>query len=340
MENREVKIKEILNNLGEKNYRLTQITDAIYKNDKINSYSQMFMIPQKLREELTYQMGDSIFSLREIAKQRAGETEKFVFETNDGHKIETVKMHYEEGRNTYCLSVQAGCGMNCAFCATGKMGLKRNLTVDEIIDQVLYLKKKGYAIDNIVFMGMGEPFANPATFDALEILVDQKKMGIGQRHISVSTVGIVPGIRKMTEEQPQINLAFSLHSPFQEERERIMPISKTYPITDVMDALVDHIKVTKRKVFIVYTLLGGVNDTSIHAKALAELLNSYKNASYLFHVNLINYHEIAGEKFKKSSTADVKTFREILKNKGVVNTLRQDFGESIDAACGQLSGKN
>ena len=262
------------------------------------------------------------------------------FETVDGLKIETVKMHYEGGRNTICVSMQVGCAMGCAFCATGKLGFTRNLSADEIVDQVLYFRKNDQKVNNVVFMGMGEPLANPATFETLGILTDQKKLAIGQRHISVSTVGVVPGIKKMTREQPQINLALSLHSPFQDEREKIMPIAKTYHIADVLEALEKHILATNRKVLIAYILLGGVNDSEDHAVALAEMLNSYGKVKSLFHVNLINLHEVEGIGFKRSSGKAVDAYRWVLLKKGVRNTLRQDFGEGIDAACGQLSGRN
>jgi 23S rRNA (adenine-C8)-methyltransferase len=294
METREVKIKEILDRLDQPKYRFNQILEAIYKQNEILNYSQISNLPKEVREALIAESGDSIPSLKEVTIQKDGETQKVLFETNDGNKIESVKMHYEGGRNTICVSVQVGCAMGCAFCATGKLGLARNLSADEIVDQILYFRKNGHQVDNVVFMGMGEPFANPATFEALEILIDQKKLGIGQRHISVSTVGIIPGIERMTKEQPQINLALSLHSPFQDQREKIMPIAKSYHIADIMDALERHILATNRKVLIAYILLDGVNDSEEHAVALAEMLKSYGKVSHLFHVNLINYHEVEG----------------------------------------------
>jgi 23S rRNA (adenine-C8)-methyltransferase len=272
--------------------------------------------------------------------QKHRDTEKVLFETKDGNQIETVKMHYENGRNTYCVSVSSGCALNCAFCATGQLGLKRHLTADEIVDQVLYFRKKNYSIDNVVFMGMGEPLVNPETYAALDILTDQKMFEIGKRHISISTVGIVPGIKKMTEEYPQINMAFSLHTPFQDQRETLVPIAKTYSIKEVMDALANHIDKTNRKVFLAYILFGGITDSLEHAEKLVELINSYEKQSYLFHVNLINYHQISGHSgFRKTTEAKLERFRKILHDAGIRTTVRQDFGEHIDAACGQLSGK-
>lgn len=337
-QSRNEKIEDALIESNAPPFRWKQVYRAVYKDSSIKRYSEIFNIPGELRNKLSERMGDEIISLEKEIHQENYGTEKVLFRTVDNYPIETVKMHYENGRNTYCISVQSGCAMGCAFCATGKMGLNRNLTRDEIVDQVLYFRKNGYEVDNIVFMGMGEPFANPETYPALDILTDQKMFELGKRHISVSTVGIVPGIKRMTEHYPQINLALSLHTPFQDQRERLVPIAKSYPVRVIMDALADHIRKTNRKVFIAYILLGGVTDTYKHAEELARLINSYEEESYLFHVNLINYHEIPGEmEFKKSSEENLERFRKILYDAGIRTTVRQDFGESIDAACGQLS---
>jgi 23S rRNA (adenine-C8)-methyltransferase len=330
-------IKETLEKIGAPDYRLKQVYNAIYKEPEFNRYSEIFTLPEEIREELVDKLGDTILSLTEKVSQEHKGTEKVLFETYDGHPIEAVKMHYENGRDTYCVSVQSGCAMNCAFCATGKMGFNRNLAVDEIIDQVLYFRKKGYSIDNVVFMGMGESFANPATFEALDILTNQQMMEVGKRRVSISTVGIIPGIKRMTNEYPQINLAFSLHTPFQQQREKIMPISKAYPIHEVMNTLAEHIRETNRKVLIAYILLGGVTDSTDHARALVELINRYEDEAYLFHVNLINFHEVPGKvDFRRTSEDKLQKFRNILYDAGIRTTVRQDFGESIDAACGQL----
>ncbi len=337
---RDAKISEILEARGEPSYRNKQILDAIYRVDNLKLFSQIPNIPKDLRQELVETLGDSILTLELVDSQVADTTEKVLFKTRDNLFIETVKMQYESGRTTYCVSLQVGCAMGCAFCATGKSGFTRNLAVEEIVDQVLFFKKRGDPIDNIVFMGMGEPLANPATFEALDLFTDPHKFGIGQRHISVSTVGLVPGIKRMTEEHPQINLAFSLHSPHELERRKLMPISKTFPIQEVMGALRDHILKTNRKVLIAYILLRDVNDSVDHARALAELLNSYEVVRGLFHVNLINMHEVDGIPFKRTSLERLEAFRAVLHKHGIRTTVRQDFGEDIDAACGQLRGKH
>ncbi len=338
VKNRNEIIDDLLNEVNASDYRWTQIYKAIYQEPQFQKYSEIFTLPDEFRDELTSRLGESILSLKVKTSQKHGETEKVLFETYDGYPIEAVKMHYENGRNTYCVSVQSGCAMGCEFCATGKMGLNRNLKADEIVDQALYFRKKGYDIDNVVLMGMGEPLANPETFKSLDVLTGQKMFNLGKRRVSISTVGIVPGIEKMTKEYPQINLAFSLHTPFQTQREELVPISKKYSIKEVMDALARHIRITNRKVFIAYILLGDVTDSRGHAEALAKLIKSYKEEAYLFHVNLINFHEISGEVGFKSTTENkLERFRKVLYDAGIRTTVRQDFGENIDAACGQLS---
>ncbi|MBD3366294.1 23S rRNA (adenine(2503)-C(2))-methyltransferase RlmN [candidate division WWE3 bacterium] len=337
-QNKNQTIEDILIKHNAKPYRYEQIYKALYQNPDVKAWEDMFTVPEEIRKDLAKTLGNEILTLNPKTTQKTGETEKVLFETHDGHSIEAVKMHYENGRNSYCVSTQSGCAMGCAFCATGQMGLKRNLTTDEIVDQVLYFAKQGYEVDNVVFMGMGEPFLNPATFEALEIMTHKDMLNLGSRKVSVSTVGIIPGIHRMTKEFPQINLAFSLHTPFQDQREKLMPVSKSYPVVAVMEALAEHIRVTNRKVFIAYILLGGVTDSLEHAQALAGLINSFEEA-YLFHVNLINYHEVPGGKFKRCSEASLERFRKALFDAGIRSTVRQDFGEGIDAACGQLGGE-
>ncbi len=335
------KIKEILDKLGVPSFRLNQAIQAVYI-DGISDFSRMHTLPQNIREMFQNEMGD-VLTLRVVNKVEDDQTTKILFETRDGAKIETVKMvyksedHPEEDHITYCVSSQSGCGMGCTFCATGAMGFNKNLTVDEIVDQVLYFRQIGEVTPaNVVFMGMGEPFANPNIFEALHTLT--KTMGIGYRRISVSTVGLVPGINRFTKEFPQVNLAFSLHSSFNEERLALMPVTKTFPIDDVMKALNNHIKVTNKKVFIAYLLMAGVNDSSRHAKALCSLIKAQGSKSYLYHVNLIKYHVVDSASFERPTFEAVEEFRKILEKNGISVTLRQSFGGEIDAACGQLAG--
>ena len=282
-------------------------------------------------------------TLKKVSETRANQAHKILFETRDGHRIETVRMVFKPSKErkkehvSICISSQSGCALGCKFCVTGAVGFKKNLTADEIVGQALYFEKQGLKIGNISFMGMGEPFANEDNvFKALDVFTNPELMGIGSRRISVSTVGIVHGIKRLTRDHPQVNLAFSLHTPFPKQRLEIMPITRKYPIDEVMKAIDEHVRKTKRKVFIAYALFSDFNDSVEHAKSLADLIKSRKN-SYLYHVNLIRYNPgSADSRFKRPSVARVYKFRETLLRMRVRHTLRQSFGTNIDAACGQL----
>jgi len=255
-----------------------------------------------------------------------------------GERIEAVRLHYERGWKSYCISTQCGCGFGCKFCATGTLGLKRNLTADEITDQLLYFHLQGHSLDSVSFMGMGEALANPHIFEALNLLTDPNLFGLGHRRITISTIGLLPGIDKLTREYPQVNLTFSLHSPFDDQRSELMPINDRYPVSDVLQALDRHIRQTGRKVYIAYLLLRGVNDSTGHAEAVAELLRGRGPGERLFHVNLIPYNstEVTPESYRTSDAGQIERFVRTLKSKGVMTTVRTQFGSDINAACGQL----
>lgn len=330
-------IRQILSNLGEPEYRQNQVFDAIYRQG-VKSYADITNLSKNLRETLTTELGE-LLTLKPISQTKDQFTQKVLFETLDGNKLEAVKINYKD-HTTLCVSSQSGCALGCKFCATGALGFHKNLTVDELCDQLLYFIQSGEKIDNLVFMGMGEPFANPNLFDVLHMLTSAQYFGIGQRKISVSTVGIIPGIQNLAKEFPQINLAFSLHSPFADQRCQLMPVTKAYPIDKVFNALNEYIAITNRKVFIAYLLINGVTDTPEHAKALAHLLKRQGPKAYLYHVNLIKFHESNVVKgFKQPNEMGVEKFGELLRNRGIDYTVRQSFGEEIDAACGQLTAK-
>ncbi|MCX6783720.1 MAG: radical SAM protein [candidate division WWE3 bacterium] len=328
--NREEKIKEILEELGEPQFRLTQINEALYGKGVLR-YSEMLSLPQTLRETLEHKLG-SISSIKAITTIKSINSTKVLFETCDGLPLETVARP-----DFICVSCQSGCAMKCAFCSTGRMGLGRSLSSDEIIDQVLYFKSTGYKISNITFMGMGEPLLNlEAVVATILELTDPTKFGLGMRKISLSTVGIVPGIKRMAELLPQINLAFSLHSPYEAERQRLMPISTTYPLDEVMKALDEHAAATHRQIFLEYVLIKDVNDDAKHARDLATLVKN-RPLPHLFYVNLIKFH--AGNKditFEAPEDRIAQTFLKILKEKGINCSLRSSIGEGDYAACGQL----
>ncbi len=338
-------IEQILNGVNSPPYRKKQVFKGIYQ-QYIQQYKDFTVLSKDLRQKLEDNFGSQVLCLHKVNEIRDNQADKVLLETQDKNRIEAVLMTFQpneertDEHRSLCISSQSGCALGCTFCATGAIGFKKNLTADEITDQVLYFLQQDKPVDNISFMGMGEPFANPNLFDALKIITDKDKMAYGQRHISISTVGIVPGIQRLQKEYPNVSLAFSLHSPFPEQRLQLMPITKTYPIDAVMEALKEFIKVTNKKVFIAYVLLSGVNDSIEHAKELAKLIKKQGKKQYLYHVNLIRFNPGATFKpFNKPSTARVEVFRKALDNFGIKNTLRQSFGVKIDAACGQLYAK-
>ncbi len=342
---RATKIAEILTKTNSPSYRGKQILGEIYKNYKF-SYSAMTSLPLELRNNLVSEMGDSALTLTKVTESKEEQATKVLFQTTDGCKIEAVLMSFQPNdsrdyvHNSLCISSQVGCALGCTFCTTGKLGFTRNLSVDEITDQILFFLGNGQEINNILFMGMGEPFANPNVFDALKIITSKEGLGFGKRHVSVSTVGIIPGIKRLQQEFPEVKLAFSLHSPFDEQRLELMPITKMYPINDVMLSLKEFVEKTNKRVFIAYILLENVNDSIGHAEELARLIKKQGEKSYLYHVNLIRFHPGQTEKhFNTPSTKRVEIFTKTLDKLGIQNTLRQSFGVGIEGGCGQLAAK-
>lgn len=319
-------------------YRLAQAKRAFYV-ELIGSWDEVSVFGKPLREACAAAVPWNALTPILVQESPDGRTVKTLFACADGKKIEAVLMRHEDERNTVCVSSQVGCAMACGFCATGTMGLKRNLTTDEIIEQVIHfgrwLKPKGERVNGIVLMGMGEPMHNyDNVLKALRQLNEPDGFNIGARHMSISTCGIVPGILKLADEDFQVNLAISLHSANDEVRSSIMPVNNAYPIAKLMDAVRTYMQKTNRKVMFEYLLLKGKNDRDEDAKSLAHLLGpDYR----LVHVNLIKYHET--EAFKGTLRDERMEFLEKLRALGVPATHRVTFGEDIDAACGQLAVK-
>lgn len=339
-------VKHVLTANGEPSYRFGQVCSFIFK-EPVKKYSEIFNISKKLRDDLIAALGnDEILTLKKLHEVSGEQVKKFLFSTADGERIESVLMFYKPQRDDFhkefhislCVSTQVGCGMGCKFCTTGNLvGLKRNLSADEIVDQVLYFKKEGIEIDSVFFSGMGEPFANPNFFEALNMLIGKDYLGMSARKFSVSTVGIVPRINELTEKFPQVNLALSLHFPTDELRLKYMPVNKAYDLEKVLEALKNHVVKTNRKVFIAYVMLKNVNDNLEYAQHLVELIKSQKEHAYLFHVNLIEFHKgSTKEFFDCSSKESITKFKEYLNSNGISVTIRKNFGEEIEAACGQL----
>jgi 23S rRNA (adenine-C8)-methyltransferase len=333
-------LRQAIADWGFPDYRFEQIIQSVFK-QRIGDFECMSILPQSLRHSLTDRFGTSFCSVQPVVEKASQQVKKVLLALPDNNQIEAVALRYKKGWESFCISSQCGCGFGCAFCATGTIGFKCNLTAKEITDQLLYFYLAGHELDSVSFMGMGEPLSNPNVFDALKLLTDSAYFGMSQRKITVSTVGILPGIRQMTKEFPQVNLAFSLHSPFEKQRSELMPVNRKYPLHEVMGALGEHINKTKRKVFIAYILIDGVNDTLEHARAVAKLLQSKTAYPYLYHVDLILYNPTDKVKqiFRTPSHQQIKKFGDLLKAEGVSVTIRAQFGSDIDAACGQLYGE-
>lgn len=315
-------------------YRIKQAKEAVFKNF-ISNWNEATFLPKDLRESLNKECPLEIKADVLISKKEDSIKARIILE--DGLMVESVLMGHKDGRNTVCVSSQVGCPLGCLFCATGKMGLKRNLTSDEILEQVIfferYLKNKKQRVSNVTFMGMGEPFLNyENVFSAIRALNDKNYFNIGARSISVSTAGIVEGIKKMEQEGLALNLAISLHAPNNELRKTLMPISKKYSISDILSAVDEFIKITKRKVMFEYVLIDGVNDSEELALQLAKLMSKK-----LYFVNLILYN--ATGPFKPSSTKRVEDFKKVLKKEKINFVQRYRFGDDIKAACGQFAGQ-
>ncbi len=332
-------IKEIAKVLEkEPAFRLKQIKKAVF-GDLIENWDEATTLPLVLRENLQANCPISELEAEKTLVSEDGKTVKILFLTKDGSKIESVLMKHIDARNTVCVSSQVGCSVGCQFCATGQLGFKRNLSDSEIVDQVLYfarfLKKDGAKVTNVVFMGMGEPFLNyENVLSAIKILNDKGGFNLGARHISVSTVGIVEGIQKFTEENLQVNLAVSLHAASNTLRSKLVPLNKIYPIEAILTAVNDYIKKTRRRVMFEYLMIAEINDSEKDARDLAKLLKRP-----LYFVNLISYNSAGHCKFKPSPGWKIKKFKEILERAGLTVTQRYEFGKEIKGACGQLAAR-
>jgi len=319
-----------------KKYRLQQIYRAAVK-ELVDDLESVTTLPKELRTALAAQ-GFTFDSVEPVTVQHSNDkqTIKGLFRLPDGNEVEAVLMQHHGERNTVCISSQSGCAYACAFCSTGQAGFTRHLKATEIFDQARYfarlLAKQGRKITNIVFMGMGEPFHNyEAVMDAVKLLNDPHGLGLGHRHITISTVGLVPQIDRFADEGIQVNLAISLHAPNDTVRSSIMPVNRKWPIDELMAACRRYIAKTRRKVFFEYVMLEGVNDTPQHAEELAKLM-----PGPLYHVNVIPYNSTPDTKLGASGDERIRAFSAILEAKGVACTVRIPMGRDIAAACGQL----
>lgn len=322
-----------------KPYRLRQLYHAATK-ELLGNVEEVTTLPKDLRAALR-ERGVAFSAIEPIAVQHSkdAQTAKGVFRLSDGKEVEAVLMEHHGDRTTVCISSQAGCAFACAFCATGQGGFNRNLSAGEIFDQAWFfareLARKDKRITNVVFMGMGEPFHNyEAVMDAVALLNDPHGFGLGHRHITISTVGLVDKIDRFADEHVQVNLAISLHAPTDELRSQLMPVNRRFPIVELMAACDRYVRKTNRKVFFEYVMLAGVNDTDACANALAGLMRGH-----LYHVNLIPYNSTPDAPYHATPEARIWKFAGVLDAAGVQVTVRQNMGRDIAAACGQLQAE-
>lgn len=326
---------------GEKKFRAQQVWQWLYQH-RVSSFQEMTNLSDKviclLDESFTF---DALTPV--VIQESKDGTTKYLFKLQEGNMIETVLMRQDYGLSV-CVTTQVGCNIGCTFCASGLLTKEKDLSAGEIVAQVVQVQKyldeehPGDRVSHIVVMGIGEPFDNyDNVMRFLEIINDQKGLAIGARHITVSTSGLIPGIKKFTEQPLQVNLAISLHAPNNELRTSIMRINRSFPIEKLMDAVDEYMQKRNRKVTFEYIMLAGVNDQPHHALELAALLKDKKKLSY---VNLIPYNPVSEhDQYQRSQKQDILAFYDILKKNGINCVIRKEHGTDIDAACGQLRSK-
>ncbi|OGR77123.1 MAG: 23S rRNA (adenine(2503)-C(2))-methyltransferase [Elusimicrobia bacterium GWC2_64_44] len=336
------KLSVFLKDNGLPAFRLKQVHEAIFKNFAA-SWDEISALPAPLRDKLEGEFRLNTLDTADTLVSKKGDAIKFCFEMKDGLKIETVLLNLTSERWSLCVSTQAGCPVRCPFCATGRKGLKRNLSPDEIVDQFLaaasYLKKnRNQKIASVIFMGMGEPFYNyESVSEAIRTMTDPERIGLGQRHISVSTAGHVPGIRRFAKDFPQCNLAISLHASEDDLRNDLVPLNRQYPLSQLAKALNDYIAMTKRRVLVEFVLMDGLNNSRSQAAKLSSWLRAVAAPKY-FTVNLIPYNRTGGP-YRAPARDRVKVFAGLMETYGFEVTVRKSLGDDIAGACGQLAGK-
>ncbi len=329
---------------GQPAYRVRQIADAVWTGGGVVGAGEILTLPGALREALDGAFRFDTVADTELRIADGGLTEKSLHRLDDGSLIESVLMHYparagSRERHTLCISSQAGCAVGCPFCATGELGYGRDLTTAEILDQVRQAARRLAANDqrltNIVFMGMGEPLLNlDRVLATVEALNDPARFGLGARHITVSTSGVVPGIRRLTALGPQFTLAVSLHAARDALRDVLVPLNRRWPVAEVVAAAREHARTTGRRISYEYTMIGGVNDTPADADALVDLLRGDHA-----HVNLIPMNPVAHTPWQASPMPVIEAFATTLRDAGIGTTIRRNRGQEVGAACGQLAAE-
>ena len=327
-------------------YRARQIADAVWDGGAggVQDAAKVRTLPAALRAELDGAFRFDTLADTELRLSDGDLTEKALHRLSDGALVESVLMHYparagNRERHTVCISSQAGCAVGCPFCATGELGFSRDLETAEIVDQVRTAARRltiaGRRLTNVVFMGMGEPLLNlDRVLEALTALSDRRRFGLGARHITVSTSGVVPGIRRLTDLGPQFTLAVSLHAARDPLRDVLVPLNRRWPVAEVVGAARDHAAATGRRISYEVTLIDAVNDTPADADAMAELLRGD-----LCHVNLIPMNPVAHTPWSASPMPRIEQFAARLRRDGIAVTIRRNRGQEIGAACGQLAAE-
>ena len=328
-------LKGLMGQNGEKPFRATQLFDWIY-GKQASSFEDMTNLSKDFRAKLATLFRFPTLKCQRVLQSEDGQTDKFLWELSDGKRVESVLI-LSGDRRTVCVSSQVGCPARCAFCASGREGLMRNLSPAEIVEQVLHidqiLKQKGERVSHIVFMGMGEPMENyDAVVQAIRIFCAPEAFHISQRRITVSTVGVVEGILRLTKEELKVNLVLSLHAPNQHLRKKIIPYARRYLLEEILTAMDFYSEETKRDITYEYTLLAGINDSLDAAEELASLV-----AGKQCTVNLIPYNPVEGLRLERPQREQIEAFREVLDGKGINTTWRYTKGKDIAAACGQLA---
>ena len=319
--------------IDEKPFRAVQIYEGLYKK-RYSTFDEMTNISKDLREKLKKDF--YLTKIKMLIKEQGENVNKYLFELEDGNKIESVVMFHDYG-TSICVSSEVGCNMSCAFCESGRLKKVRDLKAHEIVQQILIIEEDiQKRITHVVVMGIGEPFDNyENVMRFIKIINCGKGIDIGSRHITISTCGIIPGIKRFMNEEGQVNLAISLHAPNNELRSRIMPINKAYPLNDLIEVIKEYIKKTNRRVTFEYIMLEGINDSEENAKELGTLLKGIN-----CYVNIIPYNETENIGFKRTKEWKIMKFYDILKKNKINVTIRKEFGGNVDAACGQLRANN
>jgi 23S rRNA (adenine2503-C2)-methyltransferase len=330
-------LEAVLVRLGNRAFRAEQIWQCVFRELAV-SYRAMTTLPTPLRLQLAAELPWPDVATLTTLKSTDKRTTKLLLALEDGETVEAVAMRYDR-RNTACISTQVGCAMGCQFCATGRSGLRRNLTTAEIVAQVLTVARllhvEGQSLSNVVFMGMGEPFANyDATLRSIRILNDPRGLSLGARSFTISTVGLVPGIERLARDPLQVNLAVSLHTADNELRDQLVPANRQYPVETLIRACRRYTEKTHRRVTFEIALIAGINDSERHARQVTDALHGL-----LCHVNLIPFNPVAGSSWSASPRDRVQTYARMIESAGLPVTVRLGRGVDIQAGCGQLRSR-